>query len=691
MKVTPMRSHSGRLACLCCLFCSAAIVFLAVTGKALPSGPADVIGLGTAGVEQPVPPLRIGIPQDLSPLCFRVSGGKERGLLIDFGELLGGRLGRDVHFIEGGPGRLERLLKSHRIDCIVGVPALRLTPDAEDIIVTPLALQRRIITCPPHPPVESEMDFLNRRILITAYDAAYGAHVQRNGGTVILAESVSDALRRLHEGEADAYVAYSGEVAFSQARRDGISHLKLMGLSLGRIPITIRMQEGNESFRTELTTALVALENEGEIDQLRDKWLGRSLLEKGLWERYANHIWLGVAGALFIAVLVSAWIFTLRRQVFRITGALHSSERRFRELFQGSPDIALLLDQDGGIHFANRVACNVLELPTPAQDQSRALLSALSGEGRERLLSLLRSEGKESGGVLITLHAGSPKARIVEFLAFPTNAGHGGNALVCCLGRDLTIHKRLEKELIDVERLAVIGKTAACVAHEINNPLGIIMANTGVLLEEVEDPVQRRLLENVSRNVERAAATTQRMLKIAMPDEMRKEPQNLRELFEENLDFIGPRLRKVEVDLSGLPPVVLVGDRILLGQLFTNLVLNALNSMEDEGRLCISARELREAPPEAFDQAARQTDLIGLLEARIFSENWLHVEVSDSGKGIRPEHLHQIFDPFFTTRGEQGFGLGLWVSRRIVEIHNGVIYASPKPGGGVTMNMDFAR
>lgn len=643
--------------------------------------------------------LILGVPAELPPLAYHVgTTGDIRGLLVDLGDLLANRLQRKVIFMEGGPGRLERLLQQGKVDCIMGIPSLRLSPNTEGMVFTPLALNRRIINCPPYGEINSEVDFAGRRILLTHYDMAYGDVVRRRGGTVVMGESVTAALHKLCNGEADAYVTYSGEVALGQAQRNGIGHLKVTGLSLGRIPITMRLPEGREELEAAITTALVALENEGELDFLREKWLGHTMVEKTLWERYRNRIFGGLAAAAVLAVLSMVWIITLRRQVLRTTSALRQSERWFRELFVGSPDMALLLDSEGRIHLANRAARDILELSFGPQTGSTALLDALRQEGKQQLFSLLRgytlAEGDSRSDfpsrVTLTLHPGTPKARMVEFLPFTAESRGVECPRICCIGRDLTMHKRLEKELIDAERLAIIGKTAACVAHEINNPLGIIMANTGVLLEESEEPAQRRLLEAISRNVERAAATTQRMLKIAMPKETNMVPQNLRELFEETLSFMGSRLKRVEVDLSGLPmDISLVGDRTMLEQLFTNLLLNSLNSIEGEGQLRISAKALGEAPPEVFDRAARQIELIGVLEEQIFSEHWIQVDIADSGRGIEQENLYRLFDPFFTTRGE-GFGLGLWVSRSIVELHKGVIFAQSQAGKGATISMVFA-
>ena len=204
-------------------------------------------------------------------------------------------------------------------------------------------------------------------------------------------------------------------------------------------------------------------------------------------------------------------------------------------------------------------------------------------------------------------------------------------------------------------------------AHEINNPLGIIMANTDVALEETQDPALRSRLEAIQRNVERAAATTRRLLNIAMPQSINQEPQNLADILRESIAFLRPRMKNVTLDTDGLADELpLRGDRILLEQLFINLLLNALESMDNKGKLVIvGERRERDGKPV------------------------LHIEVQDSGHGIAPENLNRIFDPFFTTRGSGGFGLGLFISRRIVEAHKGTLRAESEAGRGASMITEF--
>lgn len=234
--------------------------------------------------------------------------------------------------------------------------------------------------------------------------------------------------------------------------------------------------------------------------------------------------------------------------------------------------------------------------------------------------------------------------------------------LVCCIGRDVSQRRDMERELARSERLALIGRLAAGVAHEINNPLGIILANADYLLKRSASPQ----LEAIVRNVERASDITRRLLHLAVDREREDAPLDLAGLVRECLAFLRPRLKKVELALELPERLSARGDRALLEQLLLNLLLNALDSMKDEGRLCIWGR------------LSGDGDGGGITLA-----------MEDSGPGIPRENLERIFDVFFSTKGSRGFGLGLFVARSIAERHGGLLWAESDEGRGAVMMLEL--
>ena len=214
-------------------------------------------------------------------------------------------------------------------------------------------------------------------------------------------------------------------------------------------------------------------------------------------------------------------------------------------------------------------------------------------------------------------------------------------------------------------KMATIGRMAAGVAHEINNPMAIINEKAGLIQDIVEvskDYPQRDkllgLVESIARSVERCSNVTHRLLGFARRMETRKERISLPELLEEVVSFQGTETRHKNINVTfdipaDLPQVE--SDRGQLQQVFLNIFNNAVAAVSSGGR-------------------------IGFLAAA--QDNNVTVVIADNGSGIPTENLRHIFEPFFSTKGEFGTGLGLSITRDIVEKLGGRIDVESEVGKG---------
>lgn len=615
------------------------------------------------------PELSMGILRNSPPVAFVNSQGAARGLAVDLALFLGSAMKVKVHLYQGTAAELKTLLAAGDIDVICGIPSQQsLFAPPFHAQVTPFALNRHIMVATPDTHITCEQDYPGRRLAVLSFDD-YADRAEKAGAYVLLVDSYQEGLAALTTGLVDAFVPQSGEIASYLVQQGGMDNVRIMGLSLERIPLVLVVRNGEHSdLPGQLNSALFQLERSGNLNLLREKWLGRSIQTESFFERYRNIIVYTALALCLLMLLIVTWIFTLRREVRAVTRRLQRSERRYRELIEASPDMILLLARDGHIRLANRIAREILQIGQATEDSTSALLQCLCDADRLCFTKLLEAvtEGKVVREEII-LHADTDKQRFMEFIATVTASTDLGDELVCCIGRDMTERRQIEHELIQVERLAVLGKLAASVAHEINNPLGIIMTHTEVALEETEHSPLRNHLVAIQRNVERAAATTCRLLNTAMPRDINREPQDLGDIIRETLTFLRPSLGKVHIDLSGMDTALpLEGDRLLLEQLCVNIFLNAADSMGEEGTLRLRGQ----VHPDKDEPTVR-------------------VAVCDSGKGIQRENLERIFDIFFTTRTSKGFGLGLFISRRIAEGHGGKLYAESELGKGACLIMEF--
>ncbi len=223
-----------------------------------------------------------------------------------------------------------------------------------------------------------------------------------------------------------------------------------------------------------------------------------------------------------------------------------------------------------------------------------------------------------------------------------------------------------QQQLIQSERLAAVGKLAARVAHEVNNPLAIIKTAIRIAgtQSKGDEPVKRNLQE-IEEEIGRIARIIRGLLDLSRPRpkeefvQVNRVIQSLESLFEQNL-----REKNIAFGVTldpDLPWVRLSADQ--LKQVIVNMVRNAEDAMPGGGRLAI--------------RTARQGDDV-------------EISIADSGCGIPEEHLHHVFDPFFTTKaGEQGTGLGLWVSYGIIQAANGSIAVESDVGKGSTFRVSL--
>ena len=569
--------------------------------------------------------LRVGILKERPPLAFE-ENGKLSGLGVELTRDIGRQMKRDVVLIQGRSVELYALLEQGEIDVAVCLPRLAGAYSNLRFIPTGLSVNRRILVTESGMDIRSEQDFQGRHLVFIETDRQYADLARKAGAEVFFVRDIPSALAALEKHEADAYVAGMGEVAASLAWKDGLN-IALMGGSLERTELYLATEEKNLALSSRLAEILTELEQKGTLTELREIWLGLPLWEKGFWERYGERIaYWGMALGVCIALIIG-WNISLRRRVSIATANLRASEARYRELTEASPDAVMLLNGTGEILYANPGARELL-----SHDESfwnghpEGLKCRLEELARETLTG-------HGGRCEHVLQEQSNGTRHFEILSFSATLDGEGTPGVCTLWRDISSRRLLEQELTRADRMSVIGRMAAGVAHEINNPLGVIMANAEYLAEKHVGGAQ---VEAILAHGERAEASIRRLLNLAVMPEVRWESVNLTGLVRECILFLQPRLRKIKVTLR-LPEWLPVrGEKGMLEQVILNLVINALDSMKDVGHLDISGELLE------------RTGIVRL-------------GVTDDGPGIDGDNAERVFDLFYSTKGGQGFGIGLYV------------------------------
>ncbi|WP_299983820.1 sensor histidine kinase [Desulfobacula sp.] len=391
-------------------------------------------------------------------------------------------------------------------------------------------------------------------------------------------------------------------------------------------------------------------------------------IEKAVRDKYMDQFFMQIAviftiiaGASIIMFFEVKWSRHMEEEVNRQTEELVNSEAKYRSLVESAEDFIFTVDLKGKFLSMNSFTSNFFKCR--AEDHiGKGLSSIFPKEMSGRLQPLIRtvfetgkSIRKESGLDLAGMQI------LVDTHMVPVRSEKGEVNSVLCIGRDITEDKKLERHLIRTEKLASLGTLAAGVAHEINNPLGVILGFCDLMLRKKDKASQDyKDLKIVERQGLHCKEIVENLLGFVRTGEDNGHRQtDLNFCLEDAIKIAKHRFEKegifLSTEFSDTIPLV-KGDSRKLQQVFLNLINNAADAMPESGRLTI----------------------------RTFMDTHLHmvaVQFQDEGIAIEGKDIDHIFEPFFTTKPEgRGTGLGLFVSYGIITGFGGIMECeSQKP------------
>lgn len=268
---------------------------------------------------------------------------------------------------------------------------------------------------------------------------------------------------------------------------------------------------------------------------------------------------------------------------------------------------------------------------------------------------------------ILRIHFTEPRDFSEEELHYITLIAERGAAVIQRAQIIETQESRYDQLALQTEKLSALGRMAAGIAHEINNPLaGILLYSSNLLKKAPKEGSLREGLEIIVQETLRCKTIIQELLEFSRPSEPKAVLANVNHVIEKALHILENEFRlrhiRLEKHLSDPLPDLLI-DENQMKQVFVNLLLNAIQAIEEQGTVTIRSY----VSPDRKNVA---------------------VEVSDTGCGIPPEHMPKIFEPFFSTKAK-GTGLGLAVTYGIVQKHGGRIYASSQPKHGAQFTVEL--
>ncbi len=356
-----------------------------------------------------------------------------------------------------------------------------------------------------------------------------------------------------------------------------------------------------------------------------------------------------------------------RRRKLAAEVALQASEARFHHLVDAMPMGLLLNDGDGRIIYANQAIASLLNYSLPDLMLGDVSVTTICDD-------ILESQAACTGGastsapfecvcksidgalidVLIGVALLNPEVPVEQrqFAAFVA---------------DLSRQKLSEQALRQTEKLAVAGRFAAAIAHEINNPLEAII-NCLYLVSLADLPEDaRNYVDLAQKELDRVSQITMQTLRFYRGS-TNKEATDVRDLFETVITLLEARMQRAMIEVvrdfrTSVSVVVQSGE---IRQVIANLVGNAMDAMIEGGKLILRTHG-------GTDWSTGKRGVV--------------LTVADTGSGMNRETQQKVFEPFFSTKGITGTGLGLWISQEIVTKHNGTIRVRSKEGAGTVFRL----
>jgi len=344
------------------------------------------------------------------------------------------------------------------------------------------------------------------------------------------------------------------------------------------------------------------------------------------------------------------------------TEKLVRSEHKYRRIFELSKDMIMVAGKDGRILDINPFGILLLGGGKEGDLTKRAMPSFFLRESDwERLIKAIQREGAVRSAEIDLKKADGTTIRSLVTGSLDKGPSESEDT-VHFLIKDIESHHQMEQQMAQADKLASIGEFSAGIAHEINNPLGIILGYTQLMIRE-ETKVSERYgdLETIEKHVRNCKTIVEDLLNFARSSQPQKKEVGIHEMIDDVVSFIQQHSRTGNITLEKdydpvLPALVL--DEKKIRQVFMNLIMNARHAVGDDGDIRLSTK---------FDA---QSDRV-------------LIRVADTGYGIEPKNLPRIFDPFFTTKPTgEGTGLGLSVSYGIIKSHGGEIEVDSKMGQG---------
>ncbi|MED1795471.1 transporter substrate-binding domain-containing protein [Brevibacillus nitrificans] len=621
--------------------------------------------------------IRIAGDNNFPPFEYFGSSGVFSGFNVDIMNAISIETGMRIEFVPLPWNEALEALRDGQVDAIQG---MKYSPARDKVydFSTPYFLSSQGIFVRKENMHIFELGDLNRRkVSIQKGDIAIDQLRDHRLIQFIETDSQEEAVQLLLDGQVDAFVGnrITGQYFLQKNNQQG--QIKIVGDPINPTDYGVAVLPKNAPLLTEINKAISKIKQNGTYDKIERKWFGEYIMPSTLnMERLRLYLVWGSGIGLLIVMGILWWNRMLKREVKRRTAQIHTINRQLEEkmalleenvqfqqqLLNSTYSFYVTLNQSGKIFLMNSKAVHFLQVKHPliGMPMNGTILAEFIPESQ--VDDVLR-EGSTylEQEIIWEQHVdGQAKQLVIRYNIFPIFNKAKEITGVIINFQDVTKQKDMDKKLESEHRLRSLGQLILGIAHEIRNPLTSILTYTQLLPTKFDNPKFRDFFaQQVPNEILRLNDLVNDLLEYARPKPPNPSRFRADELMEAVLALCSQKIKEKNIRVTTSLPseLCIVADVNQTKQIWINIVLNAIESMDEQGK----------------------------LDIRGYSEGQMGViEVADNGHGMSPEDKYRIFEPFFSTKAN-GVGLGLSITYQLLKENGGTIDLTSQLGHGTTM------
>lgn len=612
-------------------------------------------------LENEVKVIKIGGDNNYPPYEFLDKEGKFRGFNVDIMNAIGIELGIEIDLIPMTWEQAMLNLESEDIDMVQGMTKSSYRDKLFDFSDPLIINSQAIFVKNDTNDVATLQDLTNKKVSFQKADVSMEISEKMKGIERYAMENQEKAIDLLLNGEVDAFVGNRYTGIYYLQRSNNYDKVKIVGAPMHETEYCVAVKKGNDKLLQEINHGLKEIKSSGTYDKIHNKWFGETL-QSNIEElrKTLNFLFFILFLSMIILSLYFYWNKILKEKVKERTSELDIKNKEIEEqrdkidisnILRGTilssivSGIIVFDKKDKVIEF-NHAAEELLNINIKIGDSWKDLdienKYKFSGYEESKLGKVIKDNKK------ITL---MDKEKYINYNFIPITDKNMG---VILLVNDYTDIENYQQMASYNEKMQALGELSGGIAHEIRNPLTSIKTFIDLIPYKINDEEFRKELVSISsKEITRINELITQLIDFTKPVERNLSDYSLEKIINEVLLLLSNTLSKnrIKLDLE-IEDIIIHGDSNQVKQVLVNIILNSIESIKESGNIKIYNK---------------------------INNNNVKIIIEDNGIGIPKEFLEKLYNPFFTLK-PKGTGIGLAITRKIIEENNGNIIIESEEG-----------